>query len=71
MDRPGGGGHLAAVLAAGAGTDRAAAGAQLCPLPVAVDEYAALIEDAIEQQRRAGLHSFEMGEVDGAVEPGR
>jgi hypothetical protein len=56
------------VGAVGAGADRATASLQFCPLPVAIDEHAALVESAVEQQRCAGLDPREVGEVDTPAE---
>jgi hypothetical protein len=66
-DREGRGGHLAAVGALGAGAERATALTQLRPLTVAVDEDAALIEDAVEKERRVFLDPDKMREIDPAA----
>ena len=65
--RAGRGNHLAAVGALSAGADRATAAAQLRPLTVAVDEYAALIENAVEEERRVFLNLAKMRNIDPAA----
>ena len=46
-----------------ASTDRAAALAQGAPLAISIDEYTALVDDPIEEERRPLLHLPEVGDV--------
>lgn len=38
--------------------------AEQAPLPVTIDEDATLVENAIQKQRRIGLHPLQSGNVD-------
>lgn len=46
-----------------ASTDRAVTLAQQAPLPITVDQHAALVKDPIEQKRRIGFHPLQVGDV--------
>ena len=57
---------MAVVGAAGAGGNEGAALAQSIPLPIAVDQHAALVKDAIQKKRRLGLHPLQSGDINTA-----
>jgi hypothetical protein len=57
---------VAVVDTASAGSDDGAALTQSIPLPVAVDQDATLVKDAIEEKRRLGLYTLQSGDVDAA-----
>jgi hypothetical protein len=63
FDRAGRSGHLAAMVTTGASTNPVVALAQQTPLPVTIDQDTALVEDPIQKQRRVGLHSLQLGNV--------
>jgi len=57
---------MAIVGATGAGGDERVALAQSIPLPIAVDQDAALVKDAIQKKRRLGLYPSQLGDIDTA-----
>jgi hypothetical protein len=57
---------MTVVGAAGADGDEGAALAQSIPLPIAVDQDAALVKDAIQKKRRLGLHPLQTGDINTA-----
>ena len=54
---------MTVVGAARADGDEGAALAQSIPLPIAVDQDATLVEDAIQKKRRLGLHPLQSGDI--------
>jgi hypothetical protein len=62
-DCRGRGRHLTAVGSLSPGTDRAAPLAQLRPLPLSVDENAALVESAIQEERRVSFNPPQMRDI--------
>ena len=56
------------MVTTGTHTDPVVALAQQTPPRVTIDQDAALVEDPLQQQRRVGLHSLQLGDVNRMVD---